>query len=175
MARTRAYHHILNKGLRTKIASASDELFLAKLLTNNRYTRHVFRGTFAINDLVKKPIKLPAAYIYNTNPRSVTTIGHWIGVYAFNKNNRTSVEIFGSYGLKPPNQLLRTVRTWSRDIVWNRCWYQNYKSPVCGMYAVYFIHYICLGWSMEEIHSHFTKNSLANDELVSDLVYSTTE
>ena len=170
MAHTR-YTEVLNKGVHAKIAKASDELFIAKLLTTNTQTRHVFRGTFAVNERVTQPVHLPAAYIYNTYPRHTPTVGHWICMYVYrNKYNQLCVEFFGSFGLQPPDELLTMARQWTRHVIWNRKFFQHYTSALCGMYCVYYLHYRCFGWSMAEIQRHFSVHTLANDKLVQDSI-----
>ena len=165
------YHEVLNPGVRDRITKASDELFISELLTNTLQTRDVFRGTFAVNERVSKPTVLPAGYIYNTHPRSSSVVGHWICIYVYMSQRKLYVEFFGSYGLKPPDQLLTMTQSWTRHVCWNRHLYQSSTSLICGMYCVYFLYYRCFGWSMKQIKAHFTTNTLTNDKLVQDSIF----
>ena len=138
------------------LAKPTDELFISKVLTRNATTRHIFRGVFSLNEIVKKPCSLPAAYVYNTFPRQTKEVGHWVSLF-INKNNEA--DFFGSYGLRPPKKLLRMARKWTRRVSWNKIRFQNYNSNVCGLYAIYYIHFKCNGWTMKQIQQHFNGNN----------------
>lgn len=156
--------------LKHRISRQSDELMLAKFLTDDPITRHVFRGTFAVNERVQRPTRYPVAYVYNTQPRPIS--GHWICLYMYlDKRGCPRAEFFCSYGMEPPDQLLSMVRQWTRYITWNRRWFQYYKSNVCGMYVVYYLTYRCRGWSLQDIQKHFDSHSVLNDRLVESSLF----
>lgn len=157
---------------RVDLSRPTDELFISNVLTHNPKTRHIFRGVFSVNELVKRPDTLPAAYVYNTFPRYNKSVGHWISIYV---SKTFDIEFFGSYGKRPPRKLLAMVRHWSHKITWNKIRFQNYTSNVCGLYAIYFIHYRCHGWTMKQIQNHFSKNFLENDKFVKSSINSLME
>jgi hypothetical protein len=136
------------------LARPTDELFISNVLTHDAKTRHIFRGVFSLNETVKKPTKVPAAYIYNVVPRG--TVGHWICLYV---SSNFEVEFFGSYGMRPPRKLLTMARGWTRRVTWNKIRFQNYNTNVCGLYAIYFLHFRCRGWTMNQIQKHFNENN----------------
>jgi hypothetical protein len=148
------------------LAKPTDELFIANILTHNNKTRHIFRGVFSLNEIVKKPTTLPAAYVYNTFPRKTKTVGHWICLYISKKNE---AEFFGSFGLRPPRQLLTMVKIWGCTVTWNKIRFQNYNSNVCGLYVIYYLHFKCNGWTMKQIQQHFNGN---NDKYVKKSIHS---
>lgn len=177
MAPINTYYRKWEKAkFKSKISQPSDEVFIAMLLTDDPKTRHVFQGVYAVNEIIKKPTKFPCAFIYNILPRASPMAGHWICIYLFhNKHKKLCAEFFGSFGLKPPERLLNMVRKWTPRINWNKKWFQNYNSSVCGMYSVYFLHYRCRGWSMAKIQKHFDSRTKINDTLVKDSILATVE
>ena len=154
---------------RVNLSQPTDELFIANVLTANPRTRHIFRGVFSINELVTKPKKLPAAYVYNTFPRHNKSVGHWVALFVTKTNE---IEFFDSYGLPPPQKLLKMVRQWSRKISWNKIKFQNYTSNVCGLYAVYYLHFKSYNWTLRQIQNHFSKNAFENDKYVKKAIKS---
>ena len=154
---------------RVNLSMPTDELFLSNVLTQNPQTRDIFRGVFSINELVHKPTTLPAAYIYNTLPRSSKSVGHWVCIYV---NSDWGIEYFDSYGLRPPRKLLALMKQWSTNVVWNKLRFQTYLSNVCGLYVLYYIHFKYYGWSLQQIQRHFDSNSITNDNFVSKAIKS---
>lgn len=164
------YRRVLSTSYVKKITRASNELFISELLTNDPVTSGLFRGTFSIDERVKKPTVFPSAYVFNTHPRRSRIAGHWICMYAYKRDRQMYVEFFDSYGTIPPHQLLTLARGWTRRVSWNKLMFQNYFSALCGMYVVYFLHYRSRGWAMKDIQNHFNGSFLSNDKLVSDSV-----
>jgi hypothetical protein len=154
---------------RVNLSRPSDELFISNVLTHNPQTRHIFRGVFSVNEFVTKPKTLPAAYVYNTFPRSNTSVGHWICIYI---SKAFDIEFFCSYGSRPPKRLLTMVRQWSRTISWNKIRFQSYASNVCGLYVIYFVHFKCYGWTMQQIQQHFNKKFFENDKYITRAIKS---
>lgn len=165
------YRSVLTRSYVRQITRASNELFISELLTNDPITSGLFRGTFSIDERVKKPIYFPSAYVFNTHPRRSRIAGHWICMYAYKHNRQLRVEFFDSYGTVPPAQLLTLAYEWTRRVSWNRLLFQDYFSALCGMYVVYYLHYRSRGWTMTDIQDHFNNSLLSNDKLVSNSVY----
>ena len=154
---------------RVNLSRPTDELFIANILTQNNQTRHIFRGVFSVDEVVRKPDTLPAVYVYNTFPRSNKSVGHWI---CFHVSKKWDIEFFCSYGTRPPKKLLKMVRRWSRKITWNKIRFQNYTSNVCGLYVIYYIHFKCYNWTLQQIQQHFSKNFLHNDTYIKKAIRS---
>ena len=109
------------------------------------------------------------AFIYNILPRKNKLVGHWVSIFI---DTNSHIEYFDSYGLRPPRRLFTMMRKWSPEIVWNKKRFQAFSSNVCGLYAVYYIHFKCHGWSLKEIQQHFDRRFVINDKFVTKAIKS---
>ena len=49
------------------------------------------------------------------------------------------VEYFDSFGLVPPNEVIKYVKTTNKNIIYNDLQIQNMNSILCGYYCIYYI------------------------------------
>jgi hypothetical protein len=130
------------------------------------YTRKIYKGTRAFDELPKK-IKRPSAYIINTETRDKDG-EHWIAIYY---NNYGNVEFFDSFGLGPAfygleDFLLKTS---------NKCFYntfalQSLNSEYCGYYCVLFVLFKCKKKSFLNFLNHFDQDTFINDKNIKKLI-----
>lgn len=107
----------------------------------------------------------PKVFIVNMLPsNSKILMGHWLVIYALNKNN---IEVFDSFG---KNLLFYNKRYFnkiaSKNVVNNNKSVQNIDSLECGKFCLYFIAKRLAGFSMQKIKSGFSRNTRKNDEIV---------
>jgi hypothetical protein len=130
------------------------------------YTRKIYKGTRAFDELPKKIMK-PSAYIINTETRDKDG-EHWIAIYY---NNYGNVEFFDSFGLGPAfygleDFLLKTS---------NKCFYntfalQSLNSEYCGYYCVLFVLFKSKKKSFLNFLNHFDQDTFINDKNIKKLI-----
>lgn len=135
-----------------------------KLESDNRVQPR-FRGVFPADRLPLRIHRYPACLVVNTD----TSRGpgkHWVAFYF---DSHKTGEFWDSFGHPPEHYhisfhtfLLRNSRR--RKVNQNRL--QNNYSDVCGHYCIYFLAHRCVGYSMNQILSRFTLNTLRNDVIV---------
>ena len=113
------------------------------------------------------PYRRPAeekAYIVNTQDDDEPG-EHWVAI--FFPNNKEAV-YFDSYGLPPLQEdiqpfLARHCQRWTT----NRMTIQAYDSMMCGVYCIYVLHYLALGYSLDLLlHMRFEPQSLSNNDKI---------
>lgn len=101
-----------------------------------------YLGTFS-KDLMEH-IKLPK----NTNSFAVINMQdsnagngtHW--VCYFNKPSNNYIYYFDSYGILPPHNTLKWLKTSNKKILYNTSHIQNFSSSSCGYYCLIFIYWM---------------------------------
>lgn len=146
-----------------------DTIQLSRILGKDKFTRDLFRGVFAADQLPKFVTTFPSLYVVNTD----TSNGagqHWVVLY-FSRNNNT--EMFDSYG-NPPDMFRFNdfVERNSKTVTFNSLHLQGNRSITCGGFCVYFALNRCRGVKMFDIVSRFSKNKNVNDEMIKEFMYS---
>ena len=110
-----------------------------EIFSEHSYTRRIYKGTRAFNELPKR-ITRPSAFIINTETKDKQG-EHWLAIF-YNSNG--SVDFFDSFGLGPTfygldDFLIKT----SNKCTFNTVALQSLNSDFCGYYCVLFILFKC--------------------------------
>ena len=92
-----------------------------------------YRGTFS-KDMLPNIMNKHESCIVNLQDYFAGSGTHWVCVY-----NSDNVEYFDSFGLVPPNEVVKYMRTANKNIVYNDAQLQNINSILCGYYCLYYI------------------------------------
>ena len=137
-----------------------------KIFKKHAYTKKIFKGVLAFDELPKK-IKKPSAYIINTHPRDKKG-EHWLAIFYLENGN---AEFFDSFGLGPIfyglDQFLIST---SKSCYYNTVALQSLDSDYCGFYCVLFILFKCLKISFLNFLNYFDENTLKNDREIENLI-----
>ena len=95
-----------------------------------------FRGTFS-KDILPKSMKSNESLIVNLQDYFSGNGTHWVCIY--NDSKSDNVEYFDSFGLVPPNEVIRYMKTANKNIIYNDTQIQNINSILCGYYCLYYI------------------------------------
>jgi len=125
-------------------------------------------GQVCAKDLL--PIHRPAnvkAYIVNTH-NAKRPGEHWVAIFFY--DNDTAV-YFDSYGLPPyHNHILEFLDKNSKRWTMNTTLLQGLFSMMCGVYCIYALHYLALGYPLDVLIDHRFNQKLqsadANDKIV---------
>ena len=138
-----------------------DEIF-----KKHSYTKRVYKGTRAFNELPKRIIR-PSAFIINTETRDKQG-EHWLAIF-YNTNG--SVEFFDSFGLGPTFYGLdEFLIKSSKKCFYNTIALQSLNSVFCGYYCVLFILFKCKKKSFLNFLKHFDENTFINDKNIKNLI-----
>ena len=133
------------------------ETLLEELLQTDAYTKNIYAGVFARDELPEK-VAYPSCLIVNTKPRHHTG-EHWLAIYYDLKGH---ANFFDSYG-NPPSYfklesfLENTSKSWS----YNNIRVQGYSS-FCGYYSLLYLLERSRNRS-NNFFSYFDKNYQLND------------
>ena len=94
-----------------------------------------WRGTFNRDTLPKQIKDTENAIINMDNEVGLGT--HWIAF--FNASKFKHVLYFDSFGLPPPKEVEKYLRTSGKKIMLSSAQIQSNKSILCGYYCIYFI------------------------------------
>ena len=61
------------------------------------------------------------------------------------------VEYFDSFGLVPPNEVIKYMKTTNKNIIYNDSQIQNMNSILCGYYCIYYIEKQNEGQTADEV------------------------
>lgn len=132
------------------------------ILWSHPATKHVYRGSFAIDELPDKPDK-PYALVLNYDERSRDG-SHWVCIHASDKPT-----FFDSFGLTPLKiQIPAFFDPEEYDAVVKQL--QHKRATTCGHHVISFLVKRCEGLSNEQYLSQFGDNRRANDDAVYDFV-----
>ena len=95
-----------------------------------------YRGTFS-KDMLPKAMNKNEAAVVNLQDYFAGSGTHWVCVY--NEEKSDKVEYFDSFGLVPPNEVVKYISTTNKNIIYNDAQIQNINSILCGYYCVYYI------------------------------------
>ena len=96
----------------------------------------VFKGVYALDQIVNLKPSAPAAYVFNTEP--IRAPGeHWVAVYI--TSSRKAV-YFDSFGFQPQHtQIVTFLKKHSTKWTFSRKMIQNPFTVVCGEHCVVFL------------------------------------
>ena len=107
-------------------------LEIDKIMCDKRY----YRGTFS-KDMLPKTMNKNESVIVNIQDYFEGNGTHWVCIFNTEKSN--NVEYFDSFGLVPPNELVRYMKTTNKNIIYNNTQIQRIDSILCGYYCLYYI------------------------------------
>ena len=142
---------------------------VASVLLKDIYTRRVFRGVYARDQLpLYVNTSQASAFIVNTD----STLGpgeHWVAVWF---DGRGRAEYFDSFGLLPLYHDIESfIVRHSRSYVYNQRLLQDLTSSMCGYYVLYFVLMKSRGSNMSRMLSPFHPHRpRVNDRKVWSLV-----
>ncbi len=125
-------------------------------------TAPLFLGVFSADQLPNIEYR-PSAFVANTDP-STSPGEHWV---AFFIDKET--EYFDSYGL-PPFPVFENYLSRLGKYIFNDVTLQDFDTTVCGQYCIFFLHYRCQGYTMDQIVGFLQKLPNKNDVIVRDFV-----
>jgi hypothetical protein len=142
-------------------------LQIINILKNYKSTKNLFIGVFPRDRLPQK-LKYPSCFIINTD-KSSQPGKHWLALYY---NGKKEAEFFDSYGNSPEfynlqNYLSKTSIKWT----FNKIQVQSLTSKYCGHYCCLYLLYKSKSLSLEEFLSKFTKSTLKNDLIITNLLF----
>ena len=95
-----------------------------------------YRGTFS-KDVLSKTMNKNESIVVNIQDYFEGNGTHWVCIY--NENKSKSVEYFDSFGLVPPNEVVKYMKTTNKNIIYNDAQIQNIDSILCGYYCLHYI------------------------------------
>lgn len=136
------------------------ENVIEKVLLKDPYTKKIFTGVYARDELPKKP-KWPECFIINTDPRSKPGT-HWLAIH-YNQDGHCY--FFDSYGFRPAHFRLESyINSTSTSWTYNKIRIQG-NSDYCGYYCILFLLFKCRDKSLQFFNS-FSKNYYVNDKII---------
>ena len=132
-------------------------LQLERALKHNTFTKKIFVGVFAADELPKLNT-FPCGFVANTDP-STEPGTPWVAFYF---PSREKGEFFDSYGYPPGYYGFKSyeIETWNQHKL------QSSWSNVCGQYCIFYLYHKSRGYSMSKIVNLFTDNTSINDRNV---------
>ena len=144
-----------------------DSLEIARILKQDRFTKHYFRGVFACDKLPRRHVPRPSAFVVNTDP-SDKPGQHWVAIYI---SQNGEGEYFDSYGQKPSlPQVKSFLKKNASSTDYSHRSLQGPLSAVCGQYTIFFLLHRCRGLSMTKITRLFSSDKFDNDIAVNDFI-----
>jgi len=147
---------------------------LDELVASQPTLQQYYQGTFACDELPRKPVKdRPAAYIVNTDPAGQPG-EHWIALWTHDG----VCEIFDSYavplevyGDKTTDHLFKWFAKWWKNLKRNAHALQSLTSQSCGDYAFFFLLNRAQGKSMNDFQDMFTRRDYKwNDNKIGSML-----
>ena len=138
---------------------------LDKIMQKHNFTRQIYLGTFAIDQLPKE-VRYPSCLIVN-NQKSNQPGEHWVAIY-FGK--RKQAEFFDSFGNSPKTiGLDKFIKLHSKTMTFNKVKLQSNFSLFCGYYCVLYLIYKCKKMSLNYFLTFF-KKPVDNDRIFLNLI-----
>lgn len=128
---------------------------IKRALERNPFTKKIFRGVFAADELPERIDTFPCGFVANTDP-STEPGTHWI-TYYFPSPEKG--EFFDSYGFPPEHY---DLNVYPIDVINSRK-LQSSWSEVCGQYCIFYLYHRSRGMSMNKIVNLFSDNVNVND------------
>ena len=137
------------------------------ILKKDRFTKHDFRGVYACDQLPKRYVPRPSAFVVNTDPSTLPG-EHWVAIYITRDGEG---EYFDSYGQPVKLPEIKTfLKKNARRTYHNRRPLQGPWTAVCGQYCIFFLLQRCRGLTMTKIVNLFSLDKRDNDVLVNDFI-----
>lgn len=117
---------------------------------NNRTGKHRdsdFIGVFS-RDEVPTKIHDNQSMVINMED-SEKSGSHWVCIY--NSHDDKFIEYFDSYGLPPPEECIKSMKSTNKIVCYNTSQIQGINSILCGYYCMYYINERDNGKSMYDI------------------------
>ena len=130
-------------------------LQIKRALERDTFTKKIFGGVFAADELPKIMNTFPCGFVANTDP-STEPGTHWVAFYF---PSREKGEFFDSYGYPPEHYGFESYKIET----WNKHKLQSSWSNVCGQYCIFYLYHKSRGYSMSKIVNLFTDNTSIND------------
>jgi len=121
-----------------------------------------YRGTFS-KDMLPKTLDENESTIMNLQDYFAGSGSHWVCIY--NDEKSKNVEYIDSFGLIPPNQVVKYMKTTNKIIIYNDTQIQKINSILCGYYCLYFITEQNKGRTTNEILLDFHKQPTDFNEM----------
>ena len=125
-----------------------------------------FNGVFPSDKIpCKEKIKSISCFIFNLDPAHLSG-SHWIAIIL--RKGQKNI-YFDSYGLPPKDKEMK--RFMDDNFIYNNKQVQHPFTTTCGQWCMFTILMICLGESVKNIVSWFSKdNYLENDRAINCLI-----
>lgn len=123
---------------------------IADILENDHKTRDRFRGVFALDEFVRfltHSNNKNGIFVFNTQT-SQKSGEHWICIII----ETGVIYYFDSYGRHPRTytHVAETLLLCKKNIEWNRRFFQDPATTVCGDYCTLFALFISRGWDLQQ-------------------------
>ena len=144
-----------------------DSLEIVRILKQDRFTKHYFRGVFACDQLPTRYVPRPSAFVVNTDPSNKPG-QHWVAIYITQNGEG---EYFDSYGQRPTLPPIKSfLKKNATSTTYNHRPLQGPLSAVCGQYTIFFLLQWYRGLSMSKIIRLFSSDKMDNDIAVNDSI-----
>ena len=148
-----------------------DALAISTILVSNNYTRNVFQGVRAADELPSSITKRPCLLVVNAD-NSFGVGKHWVVFYFPTKGPS---EFFDPAGQTPVfySKRFETVLLLgglNHKYMYNKITLQAPNTLTCGYFCIYFAFHRALGYSFAKVLSLFTLNTYQNEILVETFI-----
>lgn len=134
---------------------------ISRILRSHPTIHNDFNGVFP-GDMLPTD-RRPGFYVANTDPHNLPG-KHWVAFYI---PQNGVMEYWDSYGFEPPD-IFQTFLT--DTFKRSRKFIQHPLSSTCGQYCIFYILQRHKGYTLQEIVSYFSVNTLENDIIVNKAI-----
>lgn len=135
-----------------------------------------YAGCFMKHQLEDMSPENDKIYIINLDEKGGSGT-HWVLVSNLTKCNKRQIVYFNSFGLPPPDVILRFMKRAKdstgkkKEVLYNTCQIQDIESVNCGYYCVWVVKQLCRGNSMADIlgRFHIGFDKWYNEHLINEL------
>lgn len=127
-----------------------DEHEIRRIMRSHPLLRSSFEDVLSIDE-VRHPSKIPASFIYNTDP-SHKPGTHWVAVYCTQNGQHWYFDSFAQPPLSEFSKVYRDIRHWLVPV-------QSLFSNVCGQYCIYFLYLCARGLSWDQVNNEMARIS----------------
>lgn len=122
---------------------------MCRFACGDKYIKKGFGGVFS-SDTLPKLRKNFVSFIINLDPHTLPGT-HWVAAYF--KNSDEAI-YFDSYGRPPPKNILKFLKTNSKNITHNKFCYQDYTTLTCGYFCLYFLFNMSRKLNLRKLHPY---------------------
>ena len=148
----------------------STELYtpqLERILSSRHFTGCGFGGVYPADKLPRRVSPTKRFYVANTDPAHKAG-EHWVAFF-FTPNN--TCVYFDSFGLPPLlTPFHRFIEENSERWIYNSKRLQHPSSTLCGHYCIFFLHFMCMGKTLDSVVGALSDDLKWNDWAVTDFV-----